>query len=70
MVGRSAGFRPSRCHAFCARSHRLKPGDLGAARVDVDAVDVVLDDEAWNVLEEMHAWCRTSRGAISSPTSG
>ena len=27
-------------------------GDLGAARVDVDAVEVVLDDEAGHVLQE------------------
>ena len=52
MVGRSAGLTPCVCQLFCARSQRRQPGNLHGARVDVDAVDVVLDDQARHIAQE------------------
>jgi hypothetical protein len=51
--GRSAAGTPCCCQAFWARSQRESPAICDGAGVDVDAVDVVLDDEAGDVFEEL-----------------
>ncbi len=55
---------------FLRPQPQAQPRDLRAARVNVDAMNVMLDNEAWNVLQEIMLGVDTSRGAISSPTTG
>ena len=52
MRGRSGGLTPLGLPGALRPQPERQPGDLHGPRVDVDAVDVVLDDQARHIAAQ------------------